>query len=134
MGLDEFEEQEIETDHPRATAPNIAYQRAATPRRNIHPTVKPVDLMRYLVRLITPPNGVCIDPYLGSGTTAIACKLEGFDYIGIEREQEYAEIAKARVDACNRDYKTKSELIAGGAKEVFDIFHFMAQFERDGKI
>ena len=53
--------------------------------------------MRYLVRLITPKGGLVLDPFIGSGTTAIACKLEGFHYLGIEKEQEYVEIAKARV-------------------------------------
>ena len=64
---------------------------------NNHPTVKPIKLMRYLVRLITPPNGICLDPFIGSGTTAIACIEEGFDYIGIEKEKEYFDIAKARI-------------------------------------
>lgn len=67
--------------------------------KNIHPTVKPIDLMRYLVRLVTPKGGVCLDPFLGSGTTAVACKAEKFDYIGIELSPEYAEIAKARIKA-----------------------------------
>lgn len=55
--------------------------------------------MRYLVRLVTPKGGVCLDPFLGSGTTAVACKAEKFDYIGIELQPEYAEIAKARIKA-----------------------------------
>ncbi|MDD3382925.1 MAG: DNA methyltransferase, partial [Bacilli bacterium] len=54
-----------------------------TSKKNIHPTVKPIDLMRYLVRLVTPKNGICLDPYLGSGTTAIACEMEKFSWIGI---------------------------------------------------
>ncbi len=66
-------------------------------RKNIHPTVKPLDLMRYLVRLITPPQGTVLDPFAGSGTTLCAAALEGFPYIGIEREAEYIEIIKARV-------------------------------------
>ena len=68
-----------------------------TKRANIHPTVKPLDLMRYLVRLITPPQGTVLDPFAGSGTTLCAAALEGFPYIGIEREDEYIEIIKARV-------------------------------------
>lgn len=67
--------------------------------QNFHPTVKPIALMRYLVRLVTPKNGTVLDPFMGSGTTGIACKNEGFDFIGIEREQEYIDIAKARIDA-----------------------------------
>jgi DNA modification methylase len=65
--------------------------------RNTHPTVKPVDLMAWLVRLITLPGGVVLDPFAGSGSTLVAAKREGFNYIGIERESEYVEIARARV-------------------------------------
>ena len=65
--------------------------------RNVHPTVKPIDLMRYLVRLVTPPGGTVLDPFTGSGTTGIAANLEGFEFVGIEREDEYREIAEARL-------------------------------------
>jgi site-specific DNA-methyltransferase (adenine-specific) len=65
--------------------------------RNHHPTVKPTDLMRYLCRLVTPPGGVVLDPFMGSGSTGKAAMLEGFRFIGIEREAEYVEIAKARI-------------------------------------
>jgi len=67
--------------------------------KNNHPTVKPIKLMRYLVRLVTPKGGLCLDPFIGSGTTAIACKLEGFNYLGIERESDYIEIAESRIEA-----------------------------------
>lgn len=66
--------------------------------KNIHPTVKPVKLMQYLVRLVTPPNGVVLDPFCGSGTTGIACKLEGFQFVGIEQDPEYTKIAEARIN------------------------------------
>jgi DNA modification methylase len=66
--------------------------------RNHHPTVKPTDLMRYLCRLITPPGGVILDPFTGSGSTGKAAILEGFRFIGIEREAEYIEIARARIE------------------------------------
>jgi site-specific DNA-methyltransferase (adenine-specific) len=69
------------------------------PRANVHPTVKPIDLMRHLVRLVTPPGGVVLDPFLGSGTTCLAASEEGFRSIGIERELEYLEIAKGRLMA-----------------------------------
>jgi site-specific DNA-methyltransferase (adenine-specific) len=62
-----------------------------------HPTVKPLELMKYLVKLITPFKGKCLDPFLGSGTTALACKELGFDFIGIEKEKEYYEIALRRL-------------------------------------
>jgi site-specific DNA-methyltransferase (adenine-specific) len=64
--------------------------------RNNHPTVKPVALMRYLCRLVTPPGGTVLDPFMGSGSTGIAAVLEGFSFIGVERELEYLEIARAR--------------------------------------
>lgn len=66
---------------------------------NYHPTVKPVKLMQYLVRLITPAGGKCLDPYNGSGTTGIACKIEEFDYLGIEREPDFCEISEYRIAA-----------------------------------
>lgn len=65
--------------------------------RNVHPTVKPVKLMRWLVRLVTPPGGTVLDPFAGSGTTGCACVLEGFDFIGVEREEEYVDLANARI-------------------------------------
>ena len=68
-----------------------------SPRKNIHPTVKPIKLMRYLCRLITPPGGTVLDPFMGSGTTGIAATMEGFHFIGIEREEEYLEIARQRI-------------------------------------
>lgn len=67
-------------------------------RRNHHPTVKPTDLMRYLCRLVTPPGGIVLDPFMGSGSTGKAAVLEGFSFIGIEREAEYLSIAKARIE------------------------------------
>ena len=67
------------------------------PKRNHHPTVKPTDLMRYLCRLVTPPGGTVLDPFTGSGSTGKAAVLEGFNFIGIEREAEYVPIAEARI-------------------------------------
>jgi DNA modification methylase len=66
-------------------------------RANVHPTVKPIDLMRYLIRLITPPHGTVLDPFMGSGSTGCAAALEGVSFIGIEREPEYFAIAQQRV-------------------------------------
>jgi site-specific DNA-methyltransferase (adenine-specific) len=65
--------------------------------RNTHPTVKPLALMRYLCRLVTPPEGVVLDPFMGSGTTGMAALLEGFRFLGIERESEYLTLAHARI-------------------------------------
>jgi len=67
------------------------------PAANHHPTVKPLDLMKYLVRLVTPPGGICLDPFMGSGSTGMAAKDEGFDFIGIEKEEEYFVIAEQRI-------------------------------------
>jgi len=64
---------------------------------NTHPTVKPTDLMRYLVRLVTPPGGLVLDPFMGSGSTGKAAVLEGFRFIGIDMTPEYVEIARARI-------------------------------------
>ena len=74
-----------------------AYQRNNSTARNNHPTVKPTELMRYLCRLVTQPNGVVLDPFCGSGSTGKAAVLEGFRFVGIEREPAYAEIARARI-------------------------------------
>lgn len=68
-------------------------------KKNIHPTVKPIKLMQYLVRMITPPNGIVLDPFAGSGTTGIACKIDGFNFVGLELSEEYTEIAKQRIDS-----------------------------------
>ena len=65
---------------------------------NIHPTVKPTDLMAYLIRLVTPKGGIVLDPFMGSGSTGKAAVREGMDFIGIERETEYFEIAEARIN------------------------------------
>jgi len=70
----------------------------SAPHQNHHPTVKPVTLMRYLVRLVTPPNGVVLDPFLGSGTTAVAAIHEGVRWFGFEMNSDYAEIASRRTD------------------------------------
>jgi DNA modification methylase len=66
---------------------------------NFHPTVKPTDLMRYLCRLVTPPGGVVLDPFMGSGSTGKAAVLEGFEFVGIELNAEYCQIARARIEA-----------------------------------
>ena len=66
-------------------------------KANTHPTVKPVELMRDLVRLVTPKNGLVLDPFMGSGSTGMGAREEDFRFIGIEKEEEYYEIAKARI-------------------------------------
>lgn len=69
------------------------------PKKNSHPTVKPVSLMAYLCRLVTPPNGIVLDPFMGSGSTGIAARLEGFRFLGMEMDKDYFKIAEARIEA-----------------------------------
>ena len=72
-------------------------QRKVNPTKNHHPTVKPLELMKYLCRLVTPKGGTVLDPFMGSGSTGMAAKDEGFEFIGIEKEKEYFEIAESRI-------------------------------------
>ena len=99
-GLDEFELQVVNTDTPPGgkdpTVPRAGAGRHG-PRANVHPTVKPIDLMRWLVRLVTPPGGVVFDPFTGSGTTGCAAMFEHVAFIGVERDPAYARIAEARI-------------------------------------
>ena len=80
--------------------------RFVTQKKNIHPTVKPIKLMKYLCRLITPKGGTILDPFMGSGSTGMAAKEENFDFVGIEKEEEYFNIASARIESV----ETKSTL------------------------
>ena len=83
----------------RKKAPDIAFQRGETLRKNIHPTVKPIKLMAYLITLGSRQGDIVLDPFAGSFTTCIAAKLLKRKYIGIEKEAEYVKIGKARLDA-----------------------------------
>ena len=71
--------------------------------RNTHPTVKPTELMRYLCRLVTPPNGIVLDPFMGSGSTGKAAMLEGFRFVGVDMTEEYVGIAEARIQKALND-------------------------------
>lgn len=79
-------------------------------RKNVHPTVKPTDLMAYLCRLVTPPGGLILDPFMGSGSTGKAAMREGFRFIGIERDETYITIARARI--ADEEQKTEAALSA----------------------
>ena len=79
-----------------------------TKRKNNHPTVKPIALMKYLITMVTPKGGVVLDPFMGSGSTGVACAKNGFDFIGIEMEPEYIEIAKARIEYAQKELKQKT--------------------------
>ena len=81
----------------RETPIENAYQRNDSKSRNHHPTVKPTALMRYLCKLVTPPNGTVLDPFMGSGSTGKAARMEGFGFIGIEQDADYIDIARARI-------------------------------------
>jgi DNA modification methylase len=100
-GLDGFEAKDREAryssiqDARPHTAEGYEYHREK--RANTHPTVKPVDLMKYLCRLVTPPGGVVLDPFMGSGSTGKAAALEGFRFIGIDLDPAYVEISRARI-------------------------------------
>lgn len=97
-GLDGFEAVERRTmDGGELVSDGRTQTRGSTIARNVHPTVKPIELMRWLIRLVTPPGGTVLDPFLGSGTTGCAAVLEGVSFIGIEREAEYVPIAEARI-------------------------------------
>ena len=67
--------------------------------KNTHPTLKPINLMTYLCRLITPPGGIVLDPFMGSGSTGIAACLEGFRFVGMELDEDYFKIAEARINS-----------------------------------
>jgi DNA modification methylase len=86
-------------NHMRVNAPRGSEEeKHATRHGNSHPTVKPTSLMRYLVRLVTPPGGIVLDPFMGSGSTGKAAALEGFRFVGIELDPDYLTIAQARID------------------------------------
>ena len=101
-GLDEFEK--LTVNDGRDTPIDNAYQRGETARKNIHPTVKPTDLMQYLVRLITPKGGTVLDPFMGSGSTGKAAMVENavkgsnYHFIGVDMTPEYLPIAQARIE------------------------------------
>lgn len=93
--------EEVGSDPEKETAYRFKYSPKASKsdrgEGNNHPTVKPIALMRYLVRLVTPPQGTVLDPFTGSGSTGVAALREGFNFIGIEREQEYVTLAERRI-------------------------------------
>jgi site-specific DNA-methyltransferase (adenine-specific) len=92
MGLDHFEEKE------KIGNLSDVVSDSKLKVKNNHPTVKPVALMAYLCRLVTPPNGIVLDPFMGSGSTGIAAQLEGFRFCGMEMDEDYFKIASARIE------------------------------------
>lgn len=98
MGLDGFEEKIIEGRDSGQDERSVAFKPRPTLMKNTHPTVKPINLLTYLCRLVTPPNGIVLDPFMGSGSTGIAAQLEGFRFCGMELEPDYFKIAEARIE------------------------------------
>ena len=91
----QFEEKK--TDDGREVVSDRPHQRGATNRKNNHPTVKPIKLMEYLIKLISKEKSIVLDPFTGSGTTGIACAKLNRQFIGFEKEEEYVKIAEARI-------------------------------------
>lgn len=77
---------------------NVLTEKRVHTSRKLHQTEKPIALMRRLIRVVCPDGGVVLDPFMGSGSTGVACAAEGVDFIGIEREAEYVEIARRRIE------------------------------------
>jgi len=96
------------------------------PKKNTHPTVKPTDLMRYLCRLVTPPGGVVLDPFMGSGSTGKGAMLEGFRFVGIDMTPEYLEIARARIQHAHDQRHDLPTLIRNEAKHSAQMSIFDA--------
>ena len=98
-------------------------------KQNFHPTVKPTDLMLYLIRLVTPKGGTTLDPFMGSGSSGKAAVRGGFEFVGIEREEEYMEIAQARIqyeidNPYNEETKTRTEVKSEVSETINKFFSF----------
>lgn len=126
-GLEQFDQ--IKVNDGRKKEIDNAFQRGSTPRRNNHPTVKPIELMQYLIRLVLPQGGVLLDCFMGSGSTGKACMFENrernanYYFIGIELTDEYLPICKARIDyAINKyEYDLKQKEAKTGQMNLFDF-------------
>lgn len=104
LGLDEsFEKKPLNWSNGDQSPGTFQSESTTRGVRNHHPTVKPIALMRWLCRLVTPASGTVLDPFVGSGSTGCAAIAEGLSFTGIELSEEYAAIARARIDACTAD-------------------------------
>jgi site-specific DNA-methyltransferase (adenine-specific) len=119
-GLEELPETDVQKLNPSGMAKTRAEQGNGR-GHNSHATVKPVTLMRHLVRLVTVPGQLVLDPFAGSGTTGIACRLEGREFVGIERDPDYADIARRRIDAWRR-YAVLDNAGGESCPETLDLF------------
>ena len=134
-GLDGFARYSV--DDGRNTPNDTAFQRGKTLRHNIHPTVKPVSLMKYLIRLVTPKGGKILDPFMGSGSTGKAAMIESrekdsnYTFVGIEMTEEYLPICKARIDfgiGCELEDETPvQETAKKEEKESYEKFDFLSE-------
>ena len=97
MGLSSLEANQYSYDGRKKPIDN-PYQRNKSIAKNIHPTVKPLALMKYLCRLVTPKGGTVLDPFMGSGSTGVSAKDEGFNFIGIELDEDYFNLSKHRIE------------------------------------
>jgi site-specific DNA-methyltransferase (adenine-specific) len=113
MGLEAFEDKKVcqggyEGDWSSDKEGDIGINKVKIYKNN-HPTVKPVSLMSYLCKLVTPPGGIVLDPFMGSGSTGIAAQLQGFRFCGMEMDGDYFKIAEARIN----DYEKYREFLKG---------------------
>lgn len=121
-GLQAFKRQKVNDGRKKPI--DNAFQRAETPRRNVHPTVKPTELMQYLVRLVSPPGATILDCFNGSGSTGKAVMFENkerganYKYIGIELTDEYLPIAKARIEYAANDFDISEEVKTADGNHV----------------
>lgn len=123
-GLDDFEPKSIGAEAHLCECEEKNWINPPT-KKNNHPTVKPTDLMRYLVRMVTPKAGTVLDPFMGSGSTGKAAILEGFEFVGIELDPDYIQIAEARIKFANPDDEVIEEEKTEPQSNVFDnIFDF----------
>ena len=124
-GLDTFEEKVDCDRNEECYSADVPFNRSANARKNTHPTVKPTDLMQYLIRLVTPEGGTVLDPFNGSGSTGKAVMYENKDhnknykYIGIEMTEEYLPIAKARIEYVINEEEPETE--ATGQMTILDF-------------
>lgn len=119
-GCENLNEKQYSHDGRKKETEN-PYQRNKSVATNHHPTVKPVKLLEYLINMVTPKGGTVLDPFMGSGTTGVACKNLNRDFIGIELDREYFEIAKKRIE----NYKPQLKIAkkrAQNHKQQFELF------------
>ena len=106
IGCEELEEKEKDTRTPKGKGSMT--EKGLQPSKNNHCTVKPVKLLEYLVTMVTPKNGTCLDPFMGSGSTGIACINNNFNFLGIEKDENYFLIAKKRLEYWQKDFYEKN--------------------------